>query len=293
VERVNRNLDERRLTGAVFLDVAKAFDTVWVDGLLYKLTVLNFSSYLVKAIPSYLQYRTFQTIFQSATSTCCSMRVGVAHGGIVSPVLFSLYVNDMPTPSLHVELALFADDMALVATSRSTSLVVNYLEAYLCRLEHWLWDWRISINVSKSTAMLFTARRIQRPRPIQFLGEPIAWVETAPYLEVTLDTWLSWSAHINQVGRKEVQRLSAVGPLRNRKSSLSIGNGVLLHKQLICPMMYYACPVWRSAARRHVRKLQVLQSKCLRIATNATWYVGNKHIHEDLRLFRRPHQGID
>jgi hypothetical protein len=61
VERVNRNFDERRLTGAVFLDVAKAFDTVWVKGLLYKLTVLNFPSYLVKTISSYLDCRTFQT----------------------------------------------------------------------------------------------------------------------------------------------------------------------------------------------------------------------------------------
>jgi hypothetical protein len=51
VERVSRNFDEKRLTDAVFLDVAKAFDTVWVDGLLYKLTILNFPSYLVKAIP--------------------------------------------------------------------------------------------------------------------------------------------------------------------------------------------------------------------------------------------------
>jgi hypothetical protein len=48
VERVYRNFDERRLTGAVFLDVTKAFDTVWVEGLLYKLTILNFPSYLVK-----------------------------------------------------------------------------------------------------------------------------------------------------------------------------------------------------------------------------------------------------
>jgi hypothetical protein len=50
VERVNRNIDERRLTGVASLDVAKAFDTVWVRGLLYKLTVLNFPSYLVKTI---------------------------------------------------------------------------------------------------------------------------------------------------------------------------------------------------------------------------------------------------
>jgi hypothetical protein len=54
LERVNRNFDERRQTGAVFLDAAKAFDAVWVKGLLYKLTVLHFPSYLVKIISSYL-----------------------------------------------------------------------------------------------------------------------------------------------------------------------------------------------------------------------------------------------
>jgi retron-type reverse transcriptase len=155
----------------VFLDVAKAFDTVWVKGLLYKLTVLNFPSHLVKTISSYLDCRTFQTFFQTATSTCRSMRAGVAQGGLVSPVLFSLYVNDIPTPSHHVELAQYADDTALVATSRSPSVLVGYLEAYLGRLERWLRDWRIAINVSKSTAVLFVkaARRIQKPTPVQFL----------------------------------------------------------------------------------------------------------------------------
>jgi hypothetical protein len=97
VESVNRSFGKRRLTGAVFLDVTKAFDTVWVEGLLYKLAVLNFPSYLVKPIPSYLQCRTLQATFQSATTTCCSMWPGVAQGGFVSPVLFSLHVNELPT----------------------------------------------------------------------------------------------------------------------------------------------------------------------------------------------------
>jgi hypothetical protein len=77
------------------------------------------------------------------------MRAGVAQGGLVSPVLFSLYVNDMPAPSRYVELALYADDTALIATSRSPVLFVSYLETYLNRLEFWLRDWRIAINVSK------------------------------------------------------------------------------------------------------------------------------------------------
>jgi hypothetical protein len=169
------------------------------------------------------------------------------------------------------------------------------MEAYLYRLGHWLRDWRISVNVSKSTAILFTTRRIKRPRPIQFLGEPVAWVETAQYLGVTLDTRLTWSAHINQIGRMASQRLGVLGPLLNRRSGFSIRNGVLLYKQQIRPVIDYAGPVWRSAACSHVRKLQVLQSKCLRIATNASWYVGNRQIHKDFGnyFFRRLSQGIN
>jgi hypothetical protein len=73
-----------------------------------------------------------------------------------------------------------------------------------------------------------------------------------------------------------------LGPLLKRKSDLSIRNGDLLYKRLICSMMDYACPVWRSAAHTHVRRLQVLQSKCLCLAAGAPWYVSNRQIHEDL-----------
>jgi hypothetical protein len=70
--------------------VAKAFDSFWIDGLLYKLTLLNFPSYIVHTISSYLRGRTFEAPFQTATSSRRSMRAGVAQGGLISPVLFSL-----------------------------------------------------------------------------------------------------------------------------------------------------------------------------------------------------------
>jgi len=73
-----------------------------------------------------------------------------------------------------------------------------------------------------------------------------------------------------------------LGPLLSKKSDLSVRNGVLLYKQLIRPMMYYACPAWRCAARTHVWRLHVLQSKCLGLATGAPWCVSNRQIHEDL-----------
>jgi hypothetical protein len=214
------------------------------------------------------------------------MRTGVALGGLVFPVLFSLYMNDIPIPSRHVELAQYADDTALEVTSRSPSLLVGYLQASLSRRERFLWDWRIAINVSKSTAVLFVkaTRRIQKPRAVQFLGESIKLVETARYLGVTVDTQLTWSTHINRVGKKAAQRFGVLRPLPNRRSGLSVRNDVLLYKQLIRPVMDYACPIWRSAARSHIRKLQVIQFKCLRIASNALWYVSNRQIHEELGI---------
>ena len=129
VERITRNLGEKKLTVAVFLYVAKAFVTVWIHGLLYKLTPLKFPSYIFNTISGYLRGRTLEASFQSATTISRGMRPGMAQGGLISPVLFSLYVNDVPSPSHHVDLALCADDTASVATSRKPTLLVSYLQS--------------------------------------------------------------------------------------------------------------------------------------------------------------------
>jgi retron-type reverse transcriptase len=66
------------------------------------------------------------------------MRAGLAQGGLISPLLFSLYIDDIPVPSRHVELALYADDTAVIATSRKPALLVSYLDSYLAESELWL-----------------------------------------------------------------------------------------------------------------------------------------------------------
>ena len=156
--------------------------------------LLNFLSYVVHTIFSYLRGRTFEASFQAGTSSRRSMRAGVAEGGLISPVLLSLYINDMPSPSHHVELALYADDTAIIAMSHKPTLLVIYLESYLNDLQRWLSEWRITINVSKSTARIFArvGRPFIQPRPVTLFGEPIQWVDTTRYLWVTLDSQLTW-----------------------------------------------------------------------------------------------------
>ena len=175
----------------------------------------------------------------------------MAQVGLICPVFFSLYVNDMPSPSHHVELTLYAGDTTIIATSRKPTLLVSYVESYFRDLQRWLSEWRPAINVSMSTAIIFTraGRRFIQPRPVTLFGEPIQWVNTTRYLGVTLDKRLTWSPHIDQVRKKTAQGMGMLCPLLNRKSDLSVRNGVLLYKQLIRPMMEYACHAWRSAAR--------------------------------------------
>jgi hypothetical protein len=99
---------------------------------------------------------------------------------------------------------------------------------------------------------------------------------------VNLDRRLTWSPQIDHVRKRASQNLGMLGPLLNRKNNLSVRTADLLYKHLIRPLMDNACHACRSAARSHVRKMQVLQSNCLRFATGARWYVSNRLIHEDL-----------
>ena len=112
------------------------------------------------------------------------MRAGVAQGGFISPVLFSPYANDMPSPSHHVELALYANNTAIITTSRKPTLLVGYLELYLNDLQLWLNECRIDVYVSKSTAIIFAriGRLVMQPRPVTIFGETIQWVDTTRYL---------------------------------------------------------------------------------------------------------------
>ena len=88
-----------------------------------------------------------------------------------------------------------------------------------------------------------------------------------------LDKTDTWASYIGQVRRRAPQRLGVIGPLLNKPSGLSIRKGLTLHTQFIHPMVDYACPVWRNAANSHTRRLQVSQSKCLRIIAGAPWYI--------------------
>jgi hypothetical protein len=96
-------------TAAAFLDIKKAFDTTWHNGLLYKLSKMNFSASLIKLINSFLSNRKFSVLVEFEMSMPRIMKAGVPRGSVLSPALFNMYINDMPQ-TIGVQPAFFADD---------------------------------------------------------------------------------------------------------------------------------------------------------------------------------------
>ena len=133
-----------------------------------------------------------------------------------------------------------------------------------------------------SGRVLFTSRYIPPPRLFSFLGKEIQWEEKVKYLGITLDRRLTWSSHIDQVRRKASQSLGVF----NKRSGLSIKNRLMMYHKLIRLMMDYACPVLRHDADSHLKRLQQLQSKFLRIIAGTPWNM--LAIYSCMRTWRFP-----
>lgn len=149
--------NKRTFTAVVSLDVEKAFDKVWHEGLLYKLIKMNIPTQLVKIIKSFLSDRSFQVKIKKSLSTPKWISAGVPQGLCLSPHLFTIYINDMPQHP-RSKIALFADDTLLHATSNSNQKSADRLQAQIDEIEPWFFKWKIIINPSKTTSVMFTHR---------------------------------------------------------------------------------------------------------------------------------------
>jgi hypothetical protein len=121
-------------TAAVFLDIEKASDTTWHPGLLYKLSKMHFSTSLIKLISSFLSNRKFRISVEGEMSTPREIQAGVPQGSVLSPTLYSFYINDAPqNPGVY--LALFADDTCIYCTDRKVGYVLRKLQRGLTSVE--------------------------------------------------------------------------------------------------------------------------------------------------------------
>ncbi|GFU80900.1 RNA-directed DNA polymerase from mobile element jockey [Trichonephila clavipes] len=136
VEYIKTGFRDRKSTGVVFLDIQKAFDRVWHVGLLYKLIKINTPPHLIKLISSFLTNRFFAVKVNNIHSTNRKINAGTPQGSSISPILFNIYVNDIPRTSQST-ICMFADDTAILAQSNELQLVTHFLHKHIAKLEDW------------------------------------------------------------------------------------------------------------------------------------------------------------
>ncbi|KFM83187.1 putative RNA-directed DNA polymerase from transposon BS, partial [Stegodyphus mimosarum] len=243
-EMISHGLMNKSITGAIFLDVAKAFDRVWLEGLIHKIINLGFPDYITHITYSYLMGKHFVVRVNNKISTPRPLKAGVPQGSILGPLYFNIYTNDIPqTP--HTTLAMYADDTTILSQSASHGSVIQSLQDHVHALESWLQAWKIKINVEKSDAILFTRKKlIDYNIHVDMYGTPIPWTKQARYLGVVLDQCLTWTPHITQLITKFRVRKRTLSPLIARNSVLSVDNKLVIYKTMLRSIITYAGPVW-------------------------------------------------
>jgi hypothetical protein len=205
------------------------------------------------------------------------MTFGLAQGGVTSPIFYNIYTSDIPKhPSC--QLALFADDTSIYCTSQFLDPIIRELKQYLEILEKYYQRWEIKINTDKTQAIYFTKRRTKElpTDPLHILGKEIAWSPAVKYLGVILDKKLILNQHINYTIEKVNKVIKILYPMLSRKSRLNTSNKLLLYKQVLRPILSYACPVLANTAKIHLKKLQVTQNKIITLILYLPWRTSTK-----------------
>lgn len=286
-DEIATGFNKGKYTGAILLDVAKAFDRVWHSGLLAKLIRAEIPLAYVKLLDSYLQNRMFQVKINDDLSYYTKIAAGVPQGSILGPILYTCYTADIPSME-KTRLFIYADDTAITAQSRKPQTIVNRLQQHVKKVEQWCANWKIALNADKTQAIIFHPKPQQLiktgNKQIKIQGQDINWIKTVKYLGITLDSTLKFNTHIENLIKKAYKIKNYLQPLLNRKSKLSITNKRKIYLMVIRPVLTYACPSWGTTNATNKKKLQVLESKVLRQLTASPWYITNEQIRQDLKI---------
>ena len=146
IDNVLLNVDSGRLTGAVFLYLSKAFDTVDHNLLLYKLKSVGLSDDTVNWFQTYLTNRKQRTSVGDTLSVAAPLTVGVPQGSILGPLLFLIYVNDLPSCQLASEIVLYADDTVIYYLSTDLFDLESKLNSDLATVSNWFSSNLLTLN---------------------------------------------------------------------------------------------------------------------------------------------------
>ena len=187
---------------AAFLDVEKAFDNVWHNGLRFKIFQLDLPTKMTRWLSDFLVGRVIQVNVNSFFSSQINPKAGVPQGSVLSPLLFLIYVIDLPTPH-HKQnsLSQFVDDTAQWAFSRNVRIAAKHLQQDLLTLAMWCAKWRIKLNPVKTKVIIFSRSALARKTELnlKLYGETLKINSQVKFLGITFDSQLNFKKHFEDI----------------------------------------------------------------------------------------------
>jgi len=217
----HKAVNNRQYTVAVMLDLEKAFDPVWHDGLLCKMEKMGLNGNTLNFVADFLASRSIRVRVGVAMSNSYHLQNGTPHGSVISPLLFLIMVNDIEEPNNRVRLSLYADDSATWKSGPNLAALIKDIQRFLDRLTEFFDRWGFKLSVAKTEATVFTRNRQFRPNDVKLtIGGSLIKVEkTVRFLGVVFDRALTWSAHVDYVVARCSKRQFAKGASRQTVGS--------------------------------------------------------------------------
>jgi hypothetical protein len=285
VEHVQLGQNRNWVTAAILLDVEKAFDSVWHDGLKYKLAHCNLPTKIVRILSSFLDDRTIKVRVQQQCSNTVKLNAGTPQGSVLSPLLYLIYVNDLPIhPANKVEASQFADDLGLWTTHKNELAVQKRLQASLSDLELWCSLWRIKINAGKTQLIVFSRRRKVPNIRVTLFNQVVQKFNQVILLGMTLDERLTLKPHFDKVRLTANKRISLLFRLRGTNWGASSTCLIKLYKAYIRPVLEYGAIIMAAANKTRLAELQRIQKRALRICLKMPEFIPIWILHETANI---------
>ena len=264
-------MDRQKVTAVVLLDMSKAFDSLNHDILLLKLQDIGLSSAALNWFSSYLSNR-FQAVrINSELSDKLPIQSGVPQGSILGPILFNIYVNDLPSVPQCCKSKTYVDDNKLYITFpvQQRASVLEDMNKDLTKIRNWCFDNRLLLNASKTKLMLFGSRQMIAKIPnfnLSLLGKDLVPTRCARDLGVIFDDRLTFSDH---TVKTVSSCMSSLAQINRAKHAFDKDLLVTIIKGLVFSKMFYCSSVWSNTSVTNINKLQAIQNFAARIVTRS------------------------
>lgn len=260
---IEDGFQHRRKTGAVFIDLTAAYDTIWIKGLMFKLLKAVKCLRLCDFVCNMLSDRHFQVFLNDQSSTTRKLNNGLPQGSVLSCLLFNLYIHDLPKTKSRK--FLYADDMAFTYQARKFQPIEKALNKDLVDVADYCRKWRLLPSPSKTVVTCFHLNHRDAGRALNVVldGHQLTHDFEPKYLGITLDRTLTFKTHLTDTAAKLRVRNNLIQKLSHTSWGASASCLRTSALALVFSSAEYCCSVWINSA--HATKVDVQLNSTLRM----------------------------